>query len=198
MDKKPNTQSSNKRIRRDYFDIAPNENPQRKHKPDDDTHSVILEVVEKRLWKVNIFDQYTDAATSIIRSLVALVFFTSVFALAEELLNFVPTTMFKLAWVEKLDAMIDPYKIPIYTGVIAVCVVWFSCTWLKKRICLLKGVRERNYVCKIITNKYKSASSADATLEVLESNAPEDWVRFEVYLNGKPLWTVIELVVEKS
>lgn len=48
--------TSKMRIKRDYFDTVPSERPDRKHKPDDDTHSVILEAVERRLWRLWIFE----------------------------------------------------------------------------------------------------------------------------------------------
>lgn len=203
-DVEPKT-TSKTRIKRDYFDAVPNENPEQKHEPDDDTHSVILEAVEKRLWKVCITEDVYDYLSVILSKkwfFVSMFLLISIYALVKELLLPAEPQEFHWAWEEKLDALLDPYMIQICTGIILLCIAWFIWTWLTKRLRLLKDIRNRNYECKIMTQE-KPVGFLDGVLEVAETNAQEDCIRLELFYHGDN-WTgpyyraIIELMVERT
>lgn len=167
------------RIRRDYFDIAPNKNPEAKHRPDADTHSIILQAVENRLWKISLFLDTQDILLFIHDKahllLPALLSGISLYCIMLQQ-SAKKKTQDATPWIKE---WIAPYIIPVCSTIILICIAWILWRWISKRIHLLKAVRNQEYLCTI--RPQRVAVLTDGILEVAETNCPEGYVRFVVY-----------------
>lgn len=154
-----------KTIQRDYFDIAPYEDPEQQHTPDDDTHSIILETVKKRWHKLTTWRHCDDFLS-----------------------GWADVAAFGLAFfglIALVRALQESAKSPyaLHCSILAICIsiAYWVGSWLKRHLKLLKDVRNRKYTCKLRPIE-KPDCSADACLEVMETNA-EDFADMTVYFD---------------
>lgn len=193
--KAPPKHRTKKRIKRDYFDVAPCANPEHEHSPDDDTHSVILEVIEKHWWKADVWKKVNDPLESIIGLFPPILILISLMGICNRLTHADNPTENLMAWEEKLL----PYYIPIFITCIAISLTWIIASWLNKKLCLRKAVRNRNYTCELRTTE-KALCNTAAALEVYESNAA-DFVHINIHFYDKAyrsFHTPIMLKVERT
>lgn len=153
-------------IQRDYFDIAPCEAPERQHAPDDDTHSIILETVKKRWYKLTTW-RHCDSPFSECAYIAS--FTLAIFGLI---------TLTR-ALHERANSH---YALHCSIAAICIAIAYWVGSWLKQHLQLLKDVRNRKYTCKLRSLE-KPHCSADACLEVMESNA-EDFADMTLYFDN--------------